>query len=228
MFRRATYILAPLVATLLSIATILSPRSQSMLGLFAIAASAAATYLVYSLHRRCGQLAQSLHDGTPTDCGAFLKPLTTAVTELLQRTETATATAALRAKEMELRLKVADAERQHAEAIIYSISDAVLVTDAFDELVMANQSAARAFDFDLEKAERSPVATILKDPRLIGLIREMRQANNRAERRVVEHAVRTASGAGRTYKITLSTVADKTDAGTADSEPAGVVAVLHD
>jgi len=40
------------------------------------------------------------------------------------------------------------------EAIIYSISDAVLVTDPFDDLVLANEAAARSFDFDLATSSR--------------------------------------------------------------------------
>ena len=43
----------------------------------------------------------------------------------------------MRLKELEIQLKVATAQRHHAQAILYSISDAVLVTDPFDELVLA-------------------------------------------------------------------------------------------
>ena len=34
--------------------------------------------------------------------------------------------------------------------------DAVLVTDPFDELVLANESAARTFHFDLDRSRRAP------------------------------------------------------------------------
>jgi len=134
-------------------------------------------------------------------------------------------------------LKVATAERQHAEAIIYSISDGVLVTDPFDELVLANESAARTFDFELSNADRSPVDRVLHDPKMIELIKEMRQSNSRTGRRIVEHQVRTPLGE-RVYKITLSCVADSagSDPVLRDGKPlpsrgehgAGVVAVLHD
>jgi two-component system phosphate regulon sensor histidine kinase PhoR len=141
--------------------------------------------------------------------------------------------AELRAREAEIRLRIATAERQHAEAIIYSISDAVLVTDTFDELVLANESAARTFEFDLDAAQRQRVDQVLKDPKVVSLIREMRQSDGRGGRRVVEHRLRTPAG-NRTFKITLSPVAEgnppdapaSTDAG--DEASAGVVAVLHD
>lgn len=128
--------------------------------------------------------------------------------------------AQLRARELEIELKISNAERQHAQAIIHGISDAVLVTDSFDELVLANHSAARTFDFDLNRSSRCPVDKLLKDLRMIELIREMRQSDSRNGRRIVEHAIHTSDG-DRAYKITLSSVKD-------GEAPAGVVAVLHD
>ena len=129
--------------------------------------------------------------------------------------------ARIRAKEFEIQLKVATAERQHAEAIIYSISDAVLVTDTFDEVVLANDSAAKTFNFELSRAARAPLAKILQDDKMVGLITDMRQSDTRCGRRIVEHHIATPSGQ-RTYKVTLSSVASR------DDRPAGVVAVLHD
>ena len=88
-----------------------------------------------------------------------LVPLVASINELVSFAEHSVTDAAMKLKEMEIQLKVATAQRQHAEAILYSISDAVLVTDVFDELVLANEAAARTFDFDLQKvhATRGPV-----------------------------------------------------------------------
>src|SRR5206468_10109727 len=136
-----------------------------------------------------------------------LARLADAVNETIDAAENAVGRARLAVKELEIQLKVANAERQHAEAIIYSISDAVLVTDPFDEVVLANESAAKTFEFDLSKAARSPMDRVLRDPKMIAMIREMRQSHSRTGRRIVEHEVRSAAG-GRTYKITLSSVTD--------------------
>lgn len=152
--------------------------------------------------------------------GEFV-PLTSAMNDLIDFAEKTVTDAAMKTKELEIQLKVATAERQHAEAIIYSISDAVLVTDPFDDLVLANESAARTFEFDLQRAGRLPIAQVLKDEKMIALIREMRQSKSTNGRRIVEHQVKT-NGASKTFKITLSCVSNQTD------EPAGVVAVLHD
>src|SRR5688500_1456452 len=148
-------------------------------------------------------------------------PLVQATNDLVEQAERSVSDAALKVKEIEIQLKVATAQRQHAEAIIYSISDAVLVTDPFDDLVLANESAARTFGFDLDKAGRSPIDRVLSDEKVVEMIREMRQSDTKGGRRIVEHRVKTGVG-DRTFKITLSCVTDQRDM------PAGVVAVLHD
>jgi two-component system phosphate regulon sensor histidine kinase PhoR len=165
-----------------------------------------------------------------------LVPVIEALNEILDACDNAISRSRLQAKELEIQLKVATAERQHAEAIIYSISDGVLVTDPFDELVLANESAARTFNFELSQADRSPVDRVLQDPKMIELIKEMRQSNSRSGRRIVEHQVRTPLGE-RVFKITLSCVAEQaSDPILRDGKPlpelgehgAGVVVVLHD
>jgi two-component system phosphate regulon sensor histidine kinase PhoR len=203
---------------------------SSLLGLFR----------TFALRSACNRLAKSAGGVKITDRTSLLESphgdvanLTYAVNDLVERARQVVDRARLQVKELEIQLKVATAERQHAEAIIYSISDAVLVTDPFDELVLANESAARTFDFNLEKASRTPVADVLKDPKMIEMIQEMRQSNSRSGRRIVEHQVRTPLG-GRTFKVTLSCVADQQgaqpaqDAQPAAPHPTGVVAVLHD
>jgi two-component system phosphate regulon sensor histidine kinase PhoR len=151
-----------------------------------------------------------------------LSKLTYSINDLIEQNQQALARATLKVKELEIQLKVATAERQHAEAIIYSISDAVLVTDPFDELVLANESAARAFDFDLNRSSRTPVSTVLKDLKMIDMILEMRQSNSKTGRRIIEHSVHTPLG-DRTFKVTLSCVQQGQE-----GQPTGVVAVLHD
>jgi two-component system phosphate regulon sensor histidine kinase PhoR len=185
------------------------------------------------------QLAESTHEMklSRVDRGrGLLVPVADAINELIDAADSTVCRAKLAVKELEIQLKVATAERQHAEAIIYSISDAVLVTDPFDELVLANESAARTFDFELVAADRSPVDRVLRDQKMIDMIKEMRQSNSRTGRRIVEHQVRTPLGE-RIFKVTLSCVADQaSESVLRDGKPmidrgehgAGVVAVLHD
>jgi two-component system, OmpR family, phosphate regulon sensor histidine kinase PhoR len=148
-------------------------------------------------------------------------PLTRAVNDFVSFAESSLNDASLRVKEMQIQLKVATAQRQHAEAILFSISDAVLVTDAFDQVLLANDAAAKAFGFDLVQATRQPVDKVVTDPRMVQLIRDMRASGSINSRRIVEHQYKTGQSS-RTFKVTLSGVSDRAD------EPAGVVAVLHD
>lgn len=150
-----------------------------------------------------------------------LAPLTRAINDLVELAEHSVSDAAMKLKELEIQLKVATAQRQHAEAILYSISDAVLVTDPFDELVLANESAARAFGFDLDSTTRRPIDQVIHDPAMVQLIREMRASGSTSGRRIVEHQLASAN-ASRTFKLTLSCVSNQAE------QPAGVVAVLHD
>ncbi len=166
----------------------------------------------YAAAARTGPLHSSSHD---------LAPLTRAVNELMDYAERSINEAMLQVKELEIQLKVATNERHHAEAIIYSISDAVLVTDAFDEVVLANEAAARIFDFDLSTVQRRPVNQILTDSPLVEMIRDMRASGSKAGRRVTEHRLRCHNGT-RIFKVTLACVNDRSDA------PSGVVTVLHD
>jgi len=165
--------------------------------------------------------------GMVTPPSRELRGLANALGDLMESTEKSVNDALMQAKELEIQLKVATAERHHAEAIIYSISDAVLVTDPFDDVVLANDSAARMLGFDLAHVTRKPIGDILKDPKLTELIREMRQSDSRSGRRIIEHPIRTSEG-DRTFKVTLSCVAGSVNAAVAQSVGAGVVTVLHD
>ncbi len=190
------------------------------------------------------ELRHSRHagDGRPRgfyddETDSTLGPLVGAVNGLLESTEQCVADAAMKAKELEVLLRVATAERQHAEAILHSISDAVFVTNPFDEIVLANESAARTFGFDLCSASRASIDSILRDGRTAQMIRDVRHGAGRGARRTVEHPIQTPAGP-RTFRVTLSPVADastispcgesrRQGSGTEDARP-GVVAVFQD
>jgi two-component system phosphate regulon sensor histidine kinase PhoR len=196
-----------------------------------LTAAGGAITVVAMLRRDCDRLTAQLRSGSGPLRGNLAVPsagfafLQRTMSELAESAERAVQDAAFRAKELEVQLKVATAERQHAEAIIYSISDAVLVTDAFDELVLANESAARAFGFELDRCHRRPLDQTVRDPELIDLIRQTRRSEDRTARRVLEHTVR-GTGGERTYKLTLSAVSSRGEAEGAAAP--GVVAVFHD
>ena len=135
-------------------------------------------------------------------------------------------------RELEVQIRIAEAERQHAEAILNSITDGVLVTDAFNEIVMANEAAARVLGFELDQSLRRPVERVVEDARLVKLIKDTRAAGDAAIRRHVEHRMRNPDREA-TYDVSLASVAGQHggpsgDAGGSGAETAGVVTVLRD
>ncbi len=124
-------------------------------------------------------------------------------------------------RELEIQVRVVDAERQHAEAILQSISDAVLVTDAFNEVAIANEAAAEALRFCLEDARHQPIDQVVGDQSLVKLIRDTRESGSLANRRHFEHRVQH-NGRSSVFDVSLSCVANQ------QHEVAGVVTILHD
>jgi len=145
------------------------------------------------------------------------QPLNVVLTDVKQQIE------ALQAenRELEIRSRVASAEKSHTEAIIFSISDAVLVTNRFDELILANQAAEKLLGFELATALRENIDKIIPDGTLVRLVRETRGHGQSFTRKVVEHTI-DQKGTPRTFSITLSCVVAP------NGEVSGVVAVLHD
>jgi two-component system phosphate regulon sensor histidine kinase PhoR len=190
--------------------------------------AAAGLMAVRQIRRNCraieAQLTQMIQTGETkplTGGDESLQLLVRVMNQYLTATNQRVHEAKQKARELEIQLKVVQLEREHAESIIHSISDAVLVTDPWDELVLANESASRALGFKLPGMGRRPVDQILKDSKLVSLIREMRASRSAGGRRIIEHRVSGDAG-DRTFKVTLSCLAgDKTDG-------SGVVAVLHD
>jgi two-component system phosphate regulon sensor histidine kinase PhoR len=186
---------------------------------------------------RCDRLAAKLNEAGNAkaiiDPDAVAKigpePLGSAIGESLAAARRSALDAQLHARELALRLKICQAERDHAEAIIHSIGDGVVVTDPFDDVVLVNESAARTFKFNPDSARRTPVRQLVRDSKIVDLIRQVRQAGGRSGRRIVEHEIRNGDST-QTYKVTLCTVTDKPspDEVKAPDAVAGVVAVLHD
>jgi len=124
-------------------------------------------------------------------------------------------------RELRIEARIAAAEKHHTEAIIFSISDAVIVTNRFDELTLANEAAEKLFGFKLDSALRKNIDRICSDGAFVRLVREIRNHARSRTRKIVEH-VMEYKGEPRTFRITLSCV----DSG--GEQVAGVVAVLHD
>ncbi|MCA9293380.1 MAG: PAS domain-containing protein [Phycisphaerales bacterium] len=128
-------------------------------------------------------------------------------------------------RETQIQLRVAEAERQHIETILHSLRDAVIVTNAFDELTMANAAAARLLGFDTANATDRSIDDLISDPELRQMIRDARSSGVANKQRHVEHEL-TGSAAdrkdARSFDIALVCLPDPSGG------CAGVVTILRD
>jgi two-component system, OmpR family, phosphate regulon sensor histidine kinase PhoR len=124
-------------------------------------------------------------------------------------------------RDLEIRHHVAESERRQIEIVLNSLRDAVVVTNPFHEISIANEAAAKALGFELPASLHQSLDKVVSDATLCRLVREARDHGAVSEPRHVEHELRIA-GDSRVYDITLSSV----QAG--DNSPAGTVTILHD
>lgn len=122
-----------------------------------------------------------------------------------------------------LERRLADLQRQQVDAIVNGISDAVLVTDEFDRLLMANRACESVLGLKPAEAMRKPIAELPIDETLARMIRQSRESEGGNIRRHVEHTL-----GERIYEVTLSgvSVQQKDDAAAASKH--GVLAVMRD
>jgi len=123
-------------------------------------------------------------------------------------------------RDLEIRSQLAERERQHAEAILYSLRDAVVVIDGADRLLMANGPAAQLFGFDPQSARHKPLAEAIgpTHAEFMELLVQCRRNRTEATRREMEIPLEDRP---RSYETIVSCVQT-------EGKVSGVVAVLHD
>ena len=130
-------------------------------------------------------------------------------------------------RELELHLRMAEAERQHALAILDSIEDAVVVTDSFNEIAMANATAARVLGFELDEALHRPIDRVVREKNLVDMIKDTRESSLRKHPRHSEYYF--DSGGGKSiYDVTLTSMNKHHESDDHHQSTDGVVTVLRD
>lgn len=119
----------------------------------------------------------------------------------------------------DFQLKVLERKKADIEAVIYSIRDAVIVTDSLDRVVMANKAARQLLHFDIIPDRPQAVDKIIKNPELIRLIRETRETR---EHHMNEQITITARDKNTTFDCIISGINDDLE------RFCGLVTVLHD
>jgi len=122
--------------------------------------------------------------------------------------------------DLRLQSQLSDRRQRQTEAIIYSLRDAVVVVDASDRLVMANEAAARLFEFESEGAAGQPLVELVggQHQDFVQLLQQSRKSGIEGTRREMQFV--RADGP-HTFDAIVSCVHEQ-------ETVSGVVAVLHD
>lgn len=133
---------------------------------------------------------------------------------------------------MDVQLSSVESRRHHLEAVINTIHEAVLVTDALDELVLANEAASRLLRVDVGSALRRPAEEAIPDPSLVRMIRDTREGGRSVPRlrRQVQHQV-ARGGDSNVVDVTMQCLPSGVAGGEEDESRGGcggVVTVLRD
>ncbi len=158
----------------------------------------------------------------------LMRPLSRAFTATVDAFRQREAALRNQLNDLEIRHRVSEAERRQVEAVLHALRDAVIVTDAFNEIVMANQAAADILGFDRKAAIHRPIDDLISDKDLCTLIHDARDTANFNDARHVEHTVAGTGPAGQgsanetIFDVTLTCVENH------KHEVAGVVTILHD
>ncbi len=131
-----------------------------------------------------------------------------------------------RLKEAEVRERVVESERHEYEAVLHSLKDAVIVTDAFNDIAMVNEPAGRLLGFDVPGALHRPVRDVVRDDLLARQISETSKAGVVSKQKRFEHnlsAIEDGEEGIHTFDVTLACLPDEHK-----KVVGGVVTILRD
>jgi two-component system phosphate regulon sensor histidine kinase PhoR len=158
-----------------------------------------------------------LIDGMGGEAGDIAPAASTALSAVIKQVEE------LRRENHSLRIRglICETQQHQVEQMLMSVSDAVFVTNRFDELTFANETAEQLLGFRLRDSKRKNIDEIVPDGALVRLLQDTRRLGLNHPVRVVEHAFNNGP-VSFTFSISLRCLAGPNDT------VAGVVAILHD
>jgi two-component system phosphate regulon sensor histidine kinase PhoR len=155
----------------------------------------------------------------------WLAPVSETMSALRATWATRVEDASAKVREAAIRQRLTEAEREHAEAILDTLRDAVIVTDAFNEVSAANHRAGSVLGFDPRAALHKPIRDVIGDERLRTMIEEVCSAGVANRQKSVEHRIERAGQPGAPpteFDVTLAALPGQQDG------VGGVVAILRD
>ena len=152
---------------------------------------------------------------------AKIDELCKVVNEHINNSTTRTAEYEKQIKDFQIQVQLSQKREKNAEAIIYSIRDAVIVVDEYGRLFMANEAAGRLFKFDFKDSQHRPLAELIgaEQKEFADFLAHSRKSKSLATKREIEFL---EDGDRKTYDCIVSCVYDQ------NQEVCGIVAVLHD
>ncbi|OQA01838.1 MAG: Alkaline phosphatase synthesis sensor protein PhoR [Planctomycetes bacterium ADurb.Bin401] len=127
--------------------------------------------------------------------------------------------AVMEAKDYKLQAQLLKRQKHNTEAIIYSINDAVIVTDINDRLLLANAQAGEILGFDANNSVLKLLEDLVSDSDIVNLIKKSRQGKIRDVRHELEFETKEGP---RIYECIISCIFDE------NAQICGAVSVLHD
>ncbi len=177
---------------------------------------------------RLREYLQNLGDpeSSATFCApGWLKPVADSFTKAIEQYSEREALLRNQLREIEINHHVSEAERRQVEAVLHALRDGVLVTNTFNEIVIANERAAEILGFAVDEVTHRPIDQAIADEALCRMIVDTRDSGNTRDVRHVEHAISPDPQHGEpevSYDVTLACVEDH------KQDVSGVVTILHD
>jgi len=122
-------------------------------------------------------------------------------------------------KDLQIQIQLSQRQKRNADAIIYSIRDAVIVIDEFDKVSIANEEAGRLFGFNFKDPQYRLISELTDKHEFLNFLHQSRQSKAKHTRREMEFPI---EGELKIFDSIVSCVYDK------DKQVCGVVVVLHD
>ncbi len=113
----------------------------------------------------------------------------------------------LQKKELDIQTRIAEAEKRCVETVVEQIEEPVVVTDAFDEVVLVNRPAQELFGYTLGASHRQPIHQAMRNPAVVQLIKSMRNPNEPAQRNMTVR-LNSDTARPRSYRVSLTRVVD--------------------
>jgi two-component system phosphate regulon sensor histidine kinase PhoR len=124
-------------------------------------------------------------------------------------------------QKLEFSLRLAQTAQRRAEAIVHGLRDAVLVTNPFGDVLLANREAERLFQFQADAVRGKPLRETVAAPEITRVV-ESFISRGVSHQRHAEEVGASVGGKSQWFQMTMARVAD------AAGEPLGIATVLRD